>query len=118
MCCETRRALRLRRPHGEADRSVVMRSPCAGAALDPPLWIVPNKALSQTLSLRLSGSLAGCHGAAGHSVNCDTGMTHTNKSGPHTQAESRRPGCVSRCVLSPGGQGVTVCHSPGGLGLA
>jgi hypothetical protein len=23
-----------------------MRSPCAGAALDPPLWIVPNKSLS------------------------------------------------------------------------
>jgi hypothetical protein len=23
----------------QADRSVVMRSPCAGAALDPPLWI-------------------------------------------------------------------------------
>jgi hypothetical protein len=23
-----------------------MRSPCAGAALDPPLWIVPNQALS------------------------------------------------------------------------
>ena len=32
--------------YGEVDRSVVMRSPCAGAALDPPLWIVPNKALS------------------------------------------------------------------------
>jgi hypothetical protein len=28
-----------------------MRSPCAGAALDPPLWIVPNKALSLSLSL-------------------------------------------------------------------
>jgi hypothetical protein len=27
------------------------RSPCAGAALDPPLWIVPNKALSLSLSL-------------------------------------------------------------------
>jgi hypothetical protein len=26
---------------------VVMQSPCAGAALDPPLWIIiPNKALS------------------------------------------------------------------------
>ena len=37
---------------GEADRSVVMRSPCAGATLDPPLWKVPNK-----LSLRLSVSL-------------------------------------------------------------
>ena len=36
---------------GEADRSVVMRSPCAGAALDPPLWIiVPNTALSPSLS--------------------------------------------------------------------
>jgi hypothetical protein len=32
-----------------------MRSPCAGAALDPPLWIVPNyKALSLSLSLSLS----------------------------------------------------------------
>ena len=30
----------------------MMRSPCAGAALDPPIWIVPNnKALA--LSLRL-----------------------------------------------------------------
>ena len=34
----------------EADRRVVMRSPCADAALDPPLWIVPNKALSLSLS--------------------------------------------------------------------
>ena len=33
-----------------------MRSPCAGAALDPPSWILPNKAfsLSLTLSPRLS----------------------------------------------------------------
>ena len=32
---------------GEAERRVVMRSPCASAALDRPLWIiVPNKALS------------------------------------------------------------------------
>jgi hypothetical protein len=32
----------------ETDRSVVMQSPCAGAALDPPLWIIiPNKALSR-----------------------------------------------------------------------
>jgi len=31
-----------------------MRSPCAGAALDPPLWIiVPNKALSFSISLLL-----------------------------------------------------------------
>jgi hypothetical protein len=30
-----------------------MRSPCAGAALDPPLWIVPNKALSGPGSLSL-----------------------------------------------------------------
>ena len=37
---------------GEIDGSVVMRSPCAGAALDPPLRIVPNKALShKALSL-------------------------------------------------------------------
>ena len=27
---------------GKADRSVVMLSPGAGSALDPPLWIVPN----------------------------------------------------------------------------
>ena len=33
---------------------MVMRSPCAGAALDPPLWtIVPNKALSLSLSLSM-----------------------------------------------------------------
>jgi hypothetical protein len=31
----------------------------AGAALDPPLWIVPNKALSESLSLALSLSLSG-----------------------------------------------------------
>jgi len=30
---------------------IVMRSPCAGAALDPPLWTIPNKALSLSLSL-------------------------------------------------------------------
>jgi hypothetical protein len=39
--------------YGEVDRSVVMRSSCAGAALDPPLWIGPNKALSPYLSLAL-----------------------------------------------------------------
>ena len=39
---------------GEADRSVVMRSPCAGATLDPPLWIVLNQALSLSFSLSLS----------------------------------------------------------------
>ena len=40
---------------GEAGKRVVMRSPCAGAALDPPLWtVVPNKALSLSLSLSLS----------------------------------------------------------------
>jgi hypothetical protein len=34
---------------------VVMRSPCAGAALDPPLLTtVPNKALSLSLSLSLT----------------------------------------------------------------
>ena len=39
-------------PGGEAGKRVVMRSPCAGAALDPPLWtVVPNKALSLSLSL-------------------------------------------------------------------
>ena len=32
----------------EVDRSVVMQSLWAGAALDPPLWIVSNKALSLT----------------------------------------------------------------------
>ena len=37
---------------GEAGKRVVMRSPCAVAALDPPLWtVVPNKALSSSLSL-------------------------------------------------------------------
>jgi hypothetical protein len=42
---------------GEAGKRVVMRSPCAGTALDPPLWtIVPNKALSLSLSLSLSES--------------------------------------------------------------
>jgi hypothetical protein len=29
-----------------AAAAVAMRSPCAGDALDPPLWIVPNKSLS------------------------------------------------------------------------
>ena len=40
---------------GEADRSVVMRSPCAGDALDPPLWIVPNKKRARALSLSRPG---------------------------------------------------------------
>jgi hypothetical protein len=35
---------------GETDRGVVMRSPCAGDALDPPLWIVLNKTLSLSSS--------------------------------------------------------------------
>jgi hypothetical protein len=36
----------------EAGKRVVIRSPCAGAALDPPSWtIVPNKYLSLSLSL-------------------------------------------------------------------
>ena len=48
---------------GEADRSVVMRSPCAGTALDPPLWIVPNKALSLSLSLSLC-TVCQCSAAA------------------------------------------------------
>jgi hypothetical protein len=43
---------------GEVDRCVVMRSPCAGAAVDPPLWIVPNQALSLSVSLRVSLSKA------------------------------------------------------------
>jgi hypothetical protein len=29
--------------------STVMQSPCAGDALDPPLWKVPNKSLSRSL---------------------------------------------------------------------
>ena len=33
---------------------MVMRSPCAGDALDPPLWKIPNKALSLSLSLSLN----------------------------------------------------------------
>ncbi len=33
----------------------MMQNPCAGAALDPPLWtVVPNKALFLSLSLSLS----------------------------------------------------------------
>jgi len=36
----------------QTDRSVVMRSPCAGAALDPPLLIVPKRAPSRSLSLK------------------------------------------------------------------
>ena len=51
------------------DRSVVIPSPCAGAALGPPVWIIPNKAppphrvsresfLSVFLSLSLSLSLS------------------------------------------------------------
>jgi hypothetical protein len=34
--------------------SMVMRSHCAGDALDPPLWKVPNKALSLSESLYTS----------------------------------------------------------------
>ena len=68
--------------------SVVMRSPCAGVALNPPFGIVPNKALSlPPLSLSLSLSLSpcvsgtcvgsfvvlfeefGCRESAGHSEN-------------------------------------------------
>ena len=45
----------LPRMGGEAGKGVVMRSPCVGAALDPPLWtVVPNKALSLRLSLSLA----------------------------------------------------------------
>ena len=40
--------------HKSLDRSMVMRSPCAGATLEPPLWIVPHKALSLSLSLSVS----------------------------------------------------------------
>jgi len=41
---------------GEAGKRVVMRSLVAGAALDPPLWtVVPNKALSLSLSLSQAG---------------------------------------------------------------
>jgi hypothetical protein len=36
---------------GEAERRVVMRSSCAGAALDPPLIMVPNQVLSLSFSL-------------------------------------------------------------------
>ena len=45
---------------GEAGRRVVMWSPCAGAALDPPLWtIVPNifsLSLPSSASLKMSPS--------------------------------------------------------------
>jgi len=43
-------------------RHMVMRSPCAGAALDPPLWKVPKKAraregaISERDGLSLVGS--------------------------------------------------------------
>jgi hypothetical protein len=40
----------------EADRRMVMRSPCADAALDPPLWIVPSKARSLSASASFSAS--------------------------------------------------------------
>ena len=33
---------------------MVMRSPCAGDALDPPLWKVPNKALSFSLGWQVT----------------------------------------------------------------
>jgi hypothetical protein len=46
--------LLLRQVCGEADRSVAMRSPCAGAALDPPFWIVPIYTLSLSLSLTVT----------------------------------------------------------------
>ena len=39
---------------GGRERSMVMRSQCAGDALDPPLWTIPNKDLSDSLSLSLS----------------------------------------------------------------
>jgi hypothetical protein len=38
-------------------RSVVMRSPCAGAAIEPPFWIIPNNVLSHSLSRSHSLSL-------------------------------------------------------------
>jgi hypothetical protein len=37
---------------------MVMWSPCAGSALDPPLWIVPDKTLSFSLSLSPNKGLA------------------------------------------------------------
>jgi len=41
----------IRRASHQSSGNVVMRSPCAGAALGPPLRIVPSKALSESLSL-------------------------------------------------------------------
>jgi hypothetical protein len=50
--------------------SMVMRSPYAGDDLDPPLWKIPNKALSLSLSPSLSLRVGGCQKAlsprAGH----------------------------------------------------
>ena len=41
--------------YAEVDHSVVMmQSPCAGADLDPPLWIVPYKAHARARALSLS----------------------------------------------------------------
>ena len=67
-----------------------MRSPCAGAALDPPLWtIVPNKALSLSLSLSLrkTSDLRSWRWAKKNSVT----LTH----------DGFRVFGVSRCCLFP-----------------
>ena len=49
-------------PNKLSDRTVVMRSPCAGAALYPPFWIVPSKALSLSVKVSLSLRLRHGHG--------------------------------------------------------
>jgi hypothetical protein len=78
-------AILLLRVYGEADRRVVMRIPCAGAArLEPPLGIVPNhKALSLSLSRararHTSGLLASLRHVGCHSAEEDFVFGPTNK---------------------------------------
>ncbi len=52
----------------QADRSVVMLSPCAGAALDPPFGIIPNKALTLFLSHNNDIGKGGAQGCEAHEV--------------------------------------------------
>ena len=60
---------------GNADRNVVMRSQCAGAALDPALWIVPNRGVV----MNNDGDLTRCFGISesgnGHGKNSQRGLT-------------------------------------------
>ena len=45
----------------KALKAFSLRSPCAGDALDPPLWTVPNKALSLSLSRCTTQCQGFCH---------------------------------------------------------